>query len=36
MPYSTKSYCSFESRDTMWHYGKISRYLGTVLGNTAF
>ncbi len=36
MPYSTKSDCPFEAHDTMWHYGKISRHLGTVLRNAAF
>ena len=36
MPYSTKSYCPFEVHDTMWHYGKISRQLGTVLGTHDF
>ena len=36
MPHSTKSHCSFEAHDTMWHYGKISRQLGTVLGKAAF
>ncbi len=36
MPYNTKSGCPFEARDTMWHYSKISRQLGTVLGNAAF
>ncbi len=29
MSYSAKSYCPFETHDTMWHYGKISRQLGT-------
>ena len=36
MPYSTKSYSPFEDRDTMWHYGRISRQLGTFHGKAAF